>query len=108
VPALKKVFRVLSTNQDRKNKTFASSMEGWVYPFFGVQFHPERNQFEWNVDPISCHIPQAIFATQSLVNVYINQARLSTHQNDQAMPYLIYNYPVTYVNGFSQQQYFFN
>ena len=35
--------KLLSTNVDRKNKPFGSSLEGKNFPFYGVQFHPERN-----------------------------------------------------------------
>ena len=59
-PQLAKIFRILSTNEDRANVTFVSAIEGNFYPFYGVQFHPERNQFEWNADEYFIHSPQAI------------------------------------------------
>eukprot|EP00698_Gefionella_okellyi_P023893 TRINITY_DN8288_c0_g1_i1.p1 TRINITY_DN8288_c0_g1~~TRINITY_DN8288_c0_g1_i1.p1 ORF type:complete len:247 (-),score=35.88 TRINITY_DN8288_c0_g1_i1:261-1001(-) len=37
------VFDLLSTNVDRKQKPFASTMEGKAMPFYATQWHPERN-----------------------------------------------------------------
>lgn len=40
---LKKMFRMTSTNHDPKhNSTFAATIEGRSYPFFGTLFHPEK------------------------------------------------------------------
>jgi len=49
-------FRILSTNVDRENKPFISSMEGINIPFYGTQFHPEWSIFEW--DP-TAHVSHA-------------------------------------------------
>jgi anthranilate/para-aminobenzoate synthase component II len=40
-------YNVLSTNADRKGKVFVSSIEAKQYPIYGVQYHPERVQFEF-------------------------------------------------------------
>ena len=39
---LNSMFRIISTNKDRKGKKFVSTMEARHYPFYGVQWHPER------------------------------------------------------------------
>lgn len=36
-------YRIISTNKDRQNKEFISTIESIKYPFFGVQWHPERS-----------------------------------------------------------------
>ena len=36
-------YKIVSTNKDRKGKTFVSTIEGRFYPFYGVQWHPERD-----------------------------------------------------------------
>ena len=37
----------LSFNYDGNNLEYLSSIEAKNYPFVGVQFHPEKNVFEW-------------------------------------------------------------
>ena len=37
----------MSTNYDNNDLQFISSIEHYKYPFYGVQFHPEKNNFEW-------------------------------------------------------------
>ena len=45
---LGKAFHVLSTNVDAVGKPFASTIEAATgAPIWGVQWHPERPQFEW-------------------------------------------------------------
>merc|ERR1712216_351727 len=46
-PLLPKFFTAVSTNRDRKGREFVSTMEAKKYPILAVQWHPERNQFEW-------------------------------------------------------------
>ena len=41
-------WRALSWNYDRKGLKYVSSIEARKYPFIGVQFHPEKNVFEWS------------------------------------------------------------
>ena len=36
-------FKIVSTSKDRKNRKFVSTIEGRHYPFYGVQWHPERS-----------------------------------------------------------------
>ena len=36
-------FYIVGTSKDRKNKEFVSIIEGRHYPFYAVQWHPERN-----------------------------------------------------------------
>ena len=38
------MFKIVSTNKDRKGKKFVSTIEGRYYPFYGVQWHPERGK----------------------------------------------------------------
>ncbi|KAK7881258.1 hypothetical protein WMY93_029667 [Mugilogobius chulae] len=45
--SLKAFYRVLTTNRSDKGKRFISTMEAYKYPFYGVQWHPEKSQFEW-------------------------------------------------------------
>ena len=38
----------LSWNKDRFDLEYLSSIEAINYPFVGVQFHPEKNIYEWS------------------------------------------------------------
>ena len=38
----------LSWNKDRFGLEYLSSIEAIHYPFVGVQFHPEKNIYEWS------------------------------------------------------------
>ena len=38
-----KFYKIVSTSIDRKGKNYVSTIEGRFYPFYGVQWHPERS-----------------------------------------------------------------
>lgn len=38
-----KFYKIVSTSVDRKNRRYVSTIEGRFYPFYGVQWHPERS-----------------------------------------------------------------
>jgi len=40
---LDKFYKIVSTSVDRKGKKYVSTIEGRFYPFYGVQWHPERS-----------------------------------------------------------------
>ncbi|KRT81319.1 Peptidase [Oryctes borbonicus] len=44
---LLKDWRILATSKDRNNFEFVSVFESRKYPFYGVQFHPEKANFEF-------------------------------------------------------------
>jgi imidazoleglycerol phosphate synthase glutamine amidotransferase subunit HisH len=41
---LHRFYKIISTNKDRKGKEFVSTIEARDYPFYGVQWHPERGR----------------------------------------------------------------
>jgi gamma-glutamyl hydrolase len=41
--ALNAFYNIVSWNYDRQGKKFVSTIEGKLYPFYGVQWHPERS-----------------------------------------------------------------
>mmetsp|Transcript_11716 Transcript_11716/g.19046 ORF Transcript_11716/g.19046 Transcript_11716/m.19046 type:complete len:324 (+) Transcript_11716:136-1107(+) len=73
-------FRVLSTNVDRNGYEFVSTIEGKRYPVYGAQWHPEKNQFEW--DPLECidHSGNAIRSMQYIADFIVSESRRSAHQ----------------------------
>ena len=42
-------FDVLASSRDREGREYAIIVESKKYPIFGVQFHPEKSQFEFQV-----------------------------------------------------------
>jgi gamma-glutamyl hydrolase len=81
-PALNMFFRVLSTNEAPAGQVFVSTIEARDYPFYGTQWHPEKNNFEWSQNPDyfnTPHTPEAIAASQATADFFISEARKSDH-----------------------------
>ena len=101
-PQLGQFFHILATNVDRRGVPFVSAIEAKRFRIFGVQFHPEKNMFEWGTYPdgtpyeVIDHAPDAIQASQYLANFFVDQARRNTnhgfHSAEQERNALIYNY----------------
>lgn len=72
---LMNTFRVLSTNLDARGKEFVSTIEGIRYPFYAMQWHPEKNIFEWTRKERISHFPDAIEISQEISNFFVNEAR---------------------------------
>lgn len=99
---LSSTFNVLSTNLDRAGKAFVSSIEGKLIPVYATQWHPEKNQFEWNPEEGIDHSAQGITVMSQMSQFFVNQARLSNRAFDSEQELeqaLIYNYSPTYTGG---------
>lgn len=100
-------YKVLSTSVDKNGTTFISSMEALSYPFYGVQFHPEKNSFEWKLDKHHMNIPHSVDATrltQYMADFFVGEARKNDHKfstPEEESKALIYNYDVSYSQGYS-------
>jgi gamma-glutamyl hydrolase len=90
----------------RAGKAFVSSIEGKLIPVYATQWHPEKNQFEWNPEegpasspptfpftpclpllPTHCcsgidHSAQGIAVMSQMSQFFVNQARLSNRAFD--------------------------
>jgi len=76
-----KFWNPLSTNYDRHNLEYLSTIEAKNYPFIGVQFHPEKNIFEWSVkEPRIPHSRHAVHVSLYFATHFVNLARSSTHR----------------------------
>ncbi|XP_050393732.1 gamma-glutamyl hydrolase A-like [Patella vulgata] len=110
--SLKSFYRVLSTNVDRKGVEFISTFEAFKYPFYGTQWHPEKNNFEWNPKLFIDHSDLAIDVAQYFSNYFVNEARFSNHKflnNNTEIHSMIDNYKRTYLtDGTFDVIYFFN
>lgn len=106
--------RILSTNRDRNNLEFISTIELKHYPIYGVQWHPEKNNFEWSTKETSIpHSYEAVRVAQHMANFFVNEARKNTHRfaNQAAeQKHLIYNYMANYTGKKSnfEQMYLFD
>ncbi|XP_004588067.2 gamma-glutamyl hydrolase [Ochotona princeps] len=109
---LKKFFNVLTVNTDGKTE-FISTMEGYTYPIYGVQWHPEKAPYEWvKVKGVS-HVPNAVKAAFYLAEFFVNEARKNHHHFDsesEERGALIYQYRPVYTGSVSsfQQCYMFD
>ncbi|KAK2571885.1 Gamma-glutamyl hydrolase [Acropora cervicornis] len=69
-----------------KNVTFnhhqlcVSTDVSYDYPFYGTQWHPEKNSFEWSTREAINHSKEAVLVTQYVANFFVDQARLSGHR----------------------------
>ncbi|KAK7491912.1 hypothetical protein BaRGS_00016931 [Batillaria attramentaria] len=105
-------YHVLSTNVGRKGKRFVSTFEAFKYPIYGVQWHPEKNAFNWNPHYVINHDDHAIRVAQYFANFFVDEARKSGHRfqsaQDEAMA-LIDNYTLHYFpDGTFYENYYFN
>ncbi|XP_064397282.1 gamma-glutamyl hydrolase-like [Halichondria panicea] len=97
-------FKMLSTNKDRNGVDFVSTIESYDYPFYGVQWHPEKNGFEWTPHEDIPHTEPAVAVMQGLANFFVQEARKSSHSFPSASAEeaaLIYQHTPTYTGDHS-------
>lgn len=96
---LQNIFKVVSYSWDRDNQKYVAIMESDRYPLLALQHHPEKNLFEWGKTLNLAHHFWGAAYSQFLGDYYIQTSRSSCQRfdsEDQLVPFLIYNYPVTY------------
>lgn len=81
------LWRITSTNVDRQNQSFVSTIEPVdpnKYPYYGVQYHPEKNMFEYafyegTTVPyeVIAHSPDAIEFSYRIARYAVNLAQRS-------------------------------
>jgi gamma-glutamyl hydrolase len=88
---LHEFFSVVANNYDSQGTKFVSMIEARKYPFYGTQFHGEKNAYEWsqgwekNDTAKEAHGAGAVEAMQYLGSFFVDSARQSSHVwNDQA------------------------
>ncbi|KAL1462750.1 hypothetical protein WDU94_014562 [Cyamophila willieti] len=92
---LAKEWKVLSTNSNNRGLKFISSVEHKVYPFAGIQFHPEKNAYEWKLTQDNPHTRIAIENARYFFDWLVSQASGSHHSfetEEEEKAALIYNY----------------
>ena len=75
---MEKFWKPLSYNFDSNKLKYISTIEAHKFPFVGVQFHPEKNIFEWATNTVG-NIPHnrstmPIFLIM-LYRVFFNESR---------------------------------
>jgi len=98
---MEKFWNPLSVNWDMHGLKYLSTLEAKEYPFVAVQFHPEKNIFEWSArEPRIPHTSSAVHVALYFAGHFVNMARRSQHHfPDRATEesFLIYNYKSHYV-----------
>jgi gamma-glutamyl hydrolase len=92
-------WRFMTTNEDSDGLEYISTLEHKQYPLYGLQFHPEKNIYEWREDKAHNHSADGIRVSQYFANFFVNEARKSQHKfgdESEERCQLIYNFPVTY------------
>jgi len=93
-------WNVISTNEDMNGMEFISMIEAKDYPVYGVQFHPEKNNYEWAPKlPSIPHSRGAVKISNYFADFFVEESRKSTHQFPSRKveeEYLIYNWNPIY------------
>ena len=109
-------FEVVASNRDARGKEFVSLFEARQYPFYGSQFHPEKNAFEWNqsweVNNTAvganggAHSAMGVAVSQYFANFIVAEARKCPHRWNSAAPIapLIYDFEPTKTTATTTQQ----
>ncbi|CAB1315591.1 unnamed protein product [Coregonus sp. 'balchen'] len=72
---LKRFYKVLTTNTDGRRQ-FISTMEANRYPFYAVQWHPEKSPFEWVDKPGMVHSAASIRASFYTAHFFVSEGEL--------------------------------
>lgn len=84
-PGLRDMFQITSVNTDRKGTPFVSTIESrdpHRYPYYGVQYHPEKNAYEYATFPGTNvpfeqinHSADAVYFSFHLASFFVELAR---------------------------------
>lgn len=109
-------YRPLAYSLDLIGTRFIAIFEALKYPFYGVQFHPEKPAYEFAKLRHQRQIPhsmQAVAASRFFADFFVNETRKSGHRHrlgQQLIKSLIYAYNPTYtapVRDMYEQRYLF-
>ncbi|XP_061378170.1 gamma-glutamyl hydrolase A-like isoform X2 [Danaus plexippus] len=88
-------WRVTSYSYDENGLEFIASIEHKKYPFYGVQFHPEKISFEWKLSKNYPHSYDSLVANRHFMDFFVKECRYNYNSFSNAAEenqYLIYNY----------------
>jgi len=123
---LTRVWRITSTNVDKKGKPFVSTIEPLSllqFPLYGIQYHPEKNAFEYGTYPefdndvpyeAIDHSPEGLAFSNYMARFFVDLVRYGQRQKrirqgprascqgpDRRFP-VIYTYPIEVGYRFEQ------
>ncbi|XP_077291262.1 gamma-glutamyl hydrolase A-like [Arctopsyche grandis] len=109
---LDKDWTVIAINNDLNGFNFISAIESKKYPFYGVQFHPEKVMFEWQPNKNIPRGNDAILGNRYFGDFFVSEARKSNHKfasTKDEQNYLIYKYKTEYTDlkGIAYEQCYF-
>ena len=96
-PLLNENWVVTSTVITPNGYEFVNCVEHVKYPFFGVQFHPEKVPYEWN-KPTMPHSEKAIHVNRYFYDMLVHVARRNDNHFDdveEEEAALSYTYSIT-------------
>ncbi|XP_026731422.1 gamma-glutamyl hydrolase A-like [Trichoplusia ni] len=88
-------WRVTSHSDDENGVKFIATIEHTRYPFYGVQFHPEKSSFEWKKSKNYPHSLNAVKSNRYFMDFFVKESRKSLHtfaNQTEENQYVIYNY----------------
>ncbi|XP_059053807.1 gamma-glutamyl hydrolase A-like [Achroia grisella] len=106
-------WRATSYSDDEYGIKFIATIEHNRYPFYGVQFHPEKSSFEWKLSKKYPHSVNAVVANRYFMNFFVKECRKSAHAFRSASEennYMIYNHEAKFTGVLGSQHheiYFF-
>lgn len=110
--ALSNFFKITSTAKAKDGKIFVASIEGKEFPFYGVQYHPEKTFAEWTKMLDLNHSEDAIEYSLYLSKFFVSETRRNFHSfknNQTEEKSLISNYcPLKQEKKTFSDAYFFN
>ncbi|XP_022196020.1 gamma-glutamyl hydrolase A isoform X1 [Nilaparvata lugens] len=77
---LDKEWKILSLNDDSNALEFVSTFESKKYPFVGLQYHPEKNVYDWKISHNNSHSIDSIYASRFFFDWLVKESRKSTHK----------------------------
>ncbi|CAM9597266.1 unnamed protein product [Ectocarpus sp. 12 AP-2014] len=112
------MFRVVAINADRQGvRTYVSVAEALDYPMYGLQWHPEKSQFDWGLDPdgtphyVINHSKDAVELSQVLATFFASETRRNGHSFTSISdwePGMFHNRDVTASGPINGQMYYFH
>lgn len=77
-------WRTLTVSEDAEGVEFISAFEHTRQPFYGVQFHPEKNIYEWKRSKHYPHSERAVAASRFFADFLVSEARRNAHSFPEA------------------------
>jgi gamma-glutamyl hydrolase len=107
---LSEIFTPIAISYDNKGTPFVAAMESKTYPFFGVQFHPEKEQFIYYPDTKIIHTEESIYYNRYFADFFVHECRQNANvfnsYTDEALA-VTENYELINTDGYYGAVYVF-